>query len=143
MVLGAAGLCDVDVCADRDCTRIEVSRDASGESVALPSPLAPGVHFWRLRALGGTAFSPVWLFRVRARSAPVDTAWGVGSDFNGDGFDDVIERVGETDVVNIDRGGVGRVLAAPSLTRRLPQRTRGVARSAIHVSGRSGSDSTG
>jgi hypothetical protein len=81
---------------------------ATGDSVRPSADLPPNrVVFWRLRgrvgAVMGTRTSPTWQFRVGARSAPVDTASGVESDFNGDGFTDV--AVGAPGA----NGGRGRV----------------------------------
>ncbi|MBI5515040.1 MAG: FG-GAP repeat protein [Deltaproteobacteria bacterium] len=68
--------------------------DVLGTRTAPGAELRPGVHFWRLYGrLGGFVGErpgPVWQFWVGARSAPVDTSWGTVSDFNGDGYADVV-----------------------------------------------------
>ena len=83
----------VDVCRDRACKTILLSFDATGSSGVAPTPLLPGVYYWRVRgALGGVAgkkTSVVWELVVGARSAAVSTSWGSMLDVNGDGFADV------------------------------------------------------
>jgi len=83
----------------------------TGDRVRLTSALSAGVWFWRLRGRDsarnaeGTATSPVWWFRVGARSADGDRdrSWGTELDLNGDGYADL--AVGSP---NADGGG-GRV----------------------------------
>jgi hypothetical protein len=83
------------LCRDRAMTRgCLMPLDATGASVRLSSPLAPGVWFWRVTGLqgGATATTPsaVWQFAVGARSAPRDAAWGATPDINGDGLADLV-----------------------------------------------------
>jgi hypothetical protein len=85
----------VDLCRDRAMTMGCATLSATGTTVRPASALAPGVWFWRVRgranATLGTRTSPVWWFRVGARSADGDrdTSWGSELDVNGDGFADV------------------------------------------------------
>jgi len=90
---GATGA-RVELYTSRACTSVIESIDASGVEAVRPTmPLARGVVFWRVRAMFGATIAaspaPVWQFTVRAASAPIDTAWGAGHDWNGDRFDDV------------------------------------------------------
>jgi hypothetical protein len=43
----------VEVCATRDCARPVLSWDATGTSTRVPTELAPGVYYWRVRELAG------------------------------------------------------------------------------------------
>lgn len=83
----------VDLCADRACTRVLASLDASGDSTTPTTDLPVGVVFWRLRSESGSTTSPAtsatWQFTVGALTAPVDSAWGTTLDVDGDGFADV------------------------------------------------------
>ncbi|MCB9634703.1 MAG: FG-GAP repeat protein, partial [Sandaracinus sp.] len=84
----------VQVCADRACATVEATVDVTGTSTTLPSALSPGRHYWRLVGRAGsslgTASSPVWHFRVGARSAPRFAVVGTEADYDGDGYDDVV-----------------------------------------------------
>ncbi|HVV83322.1 MAG TPA: FG-GAP-like repeat-containing protein [Kofleriaceae bacterium] len=82
----------VEVCADRACTMIQQQLDTAGttSSVTLTSPLAPGVHFWRVRAAGGATFSPVWELWSGVGSAATASASGSTLDVNGDGYADLV-----------------------------------------------------
>ncbi len=84
----------VEICHDRPCTQVEATFTVLGSSAAPPSPLAPGVHFWRLFATSsgtvGTDPSPVWQMNVGARTAPHDTSFGTNPDVDGDGYADVV-----------------------------------------------------
>ncbi|MFO0558016.1 MAG: FG-GAP-like repeat-containing protein [Polyangiales bacterium] len=67
------------------------------DQLPIPADLDPGVWFWRVSSsLGGVALedSPVWQFRVPARSAlAAPASFGVEPDFNGDGYADVVVGV--------------------------------------------------
>ncbi len=101
----------VEVSRTREFTVLAHSLRAIGDRVRLPSALSAGVWFWRLRGRDsmrnaeGTATSPVWWFRVGARSADADrdVSWGSELDVNGDGYTDV--AVGAAGA----NGGLGRV----------------------------------
>lgn len=84
----------VEVCRDHACASVEQTFDVVGTSGAPPAPLAHGRHYWRLRSLAGAtigaATSPTWEVRVGTTSAPVSTSWGSASDFELDGYDDVV-----------------------------------------------------
>jgi hypothetical protein len=87
----------VEVSRTREFTVLAHSLRAIGDRVRLPSALSAGVWFWRLRGRDsmrnaeGSASSPVWWFRVGARSADGDrdVSWGSELDVNGDGYTDV------------------------------------------------------
>jgi hypothetical protein len=103
---------EVTYCRDRDMTTgCEPPVSASGQESRPARDLAPGVWFWRLRGTAdgrtGVESSVVWSFQVRARSAEdgVDTSWGSYSDFNGDGFADLV--VGAPNASPAGRGGAG------------------------------------
>ncbi len=84
---------EVRLCRDRAMSAGCVERIVATTDRARPtSELAAGVWFWRAQATsGGPISTPVWQFRVGSRSADADrdTRWGVGGDFDGDGFADV------------------------------------------------------
>ncbi len=81
----------LDLCTSRACDRVENSWDIVGTSFRPPSPLAAGVHFWRVTArhgdrLDGPPSSP-WQFAVGA--APSDAlSTSALLDVNGDGLED-------------------------------------------------------
>jgi len=83
----------VIVCRDRACRQVERAYLATGSEVRVTAPLTPGAHFWCVVRYSGllrsARTSPVWEFRVGARSAPVESASGHYADFNGDGFSDL------------------------------------------------------
>jgi hypothetical protein len=58
----------VQVCAARDCARVEADWEAGTARTQSPVDLAPGVHFWRVFARRGTALDAVatapWSFVV-------------------------------------------------------------------------------
>ncbi|MFO0560555.1 MAG: VCBS repeat-containing protein [Polyangiales bacterium] len=101
---------------------------ASGDRVRLPSALSAGVWFWRLRGRSsarnaeGTASSPVWWFRVGARSADGDrdVSWGSELDVNGDGYGDVAVGSVQSGRVEVYYGGSSGIGATPSATLREP-----------------------
>lgn len=84
----------VEICADRACTTVVQSANASGSSYT-PSPaLAAGVYFWRLLgrigASTGSTRSATWQFTVPARSGAFDSVFGQGlRDVDGDGYSDI------------------------------------------------------
>lgn len=83
----------VQVCADRDCARVEEDALVRGESARPARALAPGLHYWRVfgvttKAQGETPSAPV-PFYVRRRGTAVDTSWGSVPDFDGDGLADL------------------------------------------------------
>ncbi|MDB4932953.1 MAG: hypothetical protein JWM10_5437 [Myxococcaceae bacterium] len=87
----------VEACADRCCTRVLGSYDADGTSVRPERGFPPGMVYWRMfgRRGGsvGARASATWEFEVRRRDTPVDSSWGTIRDFNGDGYDDLVELV--------------------------------------------------
>lgn len=84
----------VEICADRACSVVLTTIDASGGSAAPTEDLPAGVVFWRVHGrIGdttGATVSATWELVIRVRSAPVDTSWGTMPDVNGDGLADVI-----------------------------------------------------
>lgn len=88
---------EVQLCRDRACTNVIEMLTVTGSS-ARPSADLPArsVVFWRVRAREpgrpDTAYGPVWLFHVPARSAStsVDTSYNPHFDVNGDGYDDLV-----------------------------------------------------
>lgn len=88
---------EVQLCADRACTRVLETFRAAETSGRPTSPLpANSVVFWRLRGIAGgtigTETSATWLFHVppRDNSNAVDTSKNPHVDVNGDGIDDVV-----------------------------------------------------
>ncbi|MFO0646698.1 MAG: VCBS repeat-containing protein [Polyangiales bacterium] len=86
----------VELYEDRACTRMLTQQEVTGASWRPSEPLAHGVVFWRVRALGEaggvTWTSATWEFGVPRRDSPVDTSYGVLKDFNGDGYDDIVTQ---------------------------------------------------
>jgi hypothetical protein len=84
----------VQICRDRACTEEVTSFDADGAQGRPANDLPVGLLYWHAssRASGATAqaSTPTWQFTVGARSAPVDTSWGVTPDVDGDGRADII-----------------------------------------------------
>jgi len=93
LAMGATGA-QIELCRDRACSMVIERIDATGDNARPGADLpASRVVFWRMRgrvgAMTGSRLSPTWQFRTGARSAPVDTAFGVEGDYNGDGFTDL------------------------------------------------------
>lgn len=113
----------IELCRDRECTRMLGVIDAMGASARPPTELPAGVVFWRARPITasgvGTRTSYTWEFWVGWRSAPIDTSYGVMKDFNGDGFDDVAVGANESPPesragrVYIYSGGLGGLSPTP------------------------------
>jgi hypothetical protein len=124
----------VDVCADRSCSTTVMTFAASGSHATPPSPLAPGVYFWRARSLhngvAGDVSTPVWEFWVGHRSAAVDSSWGTTLDVNGDGPPDLVVGSGGTGAipaVYIYLGTASGFEDAPTTTLKLPDSNFGFA----------------
>ncbi|MBI5514138.1 MAG: hypothetical protein HY909_10245 [Deltaproteobacteria bacterium] len=85
-----------ELCRDRSCAAPALALEVPGAELTVPSEIAPGVWFWRLRAFGkdGPAanYSATWSFRVRARDGASEGAFGLLPDVNGDGLSDVVHR---------------------------------------------------
>jgi hypothetical protein len=80
---------EVQVCADRACTR--VIKDSSVAAESLATALDPGAYFWRVK--WNDVQSATWEFFVPTTPhGSVDTAWGTTLDLNGDGFAEVVLR---------------------------------------------------
>ena len=86
----------IEIATTADFARIEQTIDATTATARAATPLPPGAHFWRLRALWHGAPSPIltstWEFIVR-RESPVDSSFGSVPDLNLDGIPDLV--VGE------------------------------------------------
>ena len=83
----------VDVCADRDCTRVIESHDGTAaRGVTTTRRLEPGVYFWRLRARGGAGAPAQVSFRIDARDTANEGLLPGTIDINGDGLADVFVR---------------------------------------------------
>jgi hypothetical protein len=111
----------VEICATRDCSTVEHTLDASAVDTAVPpAELAPGAHYWRVRAVGVEAFwaSPVWEFFVGQRSAPTDTSWGTSTDVDGDGLGELVvgARISGDGAAYVYAPTTAGVPATPSLT---------------------------
>ena len=83
----------VMVCDDRPCTRELVRAEVEASAWRPPTPLTPGVRWWRVQGLSDAGSvvwtSATWSFGVGRRDAPNDTAIGTIHDFNGDGYADI------------------------------------------------------
>jgi hypothetical protein len=78
----------LEVCAERSCATPLVTLDVSGDVTVPAEDLPSGLVHWRVVA--GSAASRVWALWVPPRSAPVDAAWGVTPDYDGEGSGDVV-----------------------------------------------------
>jgi len=84
----------VEVCTSRDCSALVGSqRVETGDEVRWPTPLTPGVHWWRVRGGLGAVPGAVWEFFIPDRDGPVPLVGSVVSDFNGDGIADTIGAI--------------------------------------------------
>jgi hypothetical protein len=120
----------VEFSRTRDFASIVRTERATGTSVRPSSALSAGLWFWRLRgqdsarSVEGTATSPVWWFRVGARSADGDrdTSWGAELDLNGDGYADVAVGSPNAEIgrgrVDVFYGGPSGISSTPSVTLR-------------------------
>jgi hypothetical protein len=85
---------EITLCRDRALTIDCRNEIATGDRARPASALSPGWWFWQLRGVRsgstGTITGPVWQLWVGVRDAPIDTSWGTSSDFNGDGYADVV-----------------------------------------------------
>jgi len=79
----------VDLCWDRHCINVIRTMHVTGTHVRVPSPLATGVVFWRVRSASAEAASPIWEFFVHA-DAKANTAFASTADLDGDGAGDAI-----------------------------------------------------
>ena len=120
----------IEVSRTRDFATVVHRLSVMGDRVRVPSALSAGVWFWRARGRDsarnaeGSTSSPVWWFRVGARSADGDRdrSWATELDLNGDGYADVAvgspgadSRRGRVDVYYGGPSGIG---ASPSVTLR-------------------------
>jgi len=84
----------LEICKSRDCATVVTSADVTGASFTVPAALPAGVLWWRLRARSGTtmgtAVSAAWPFVALQSSAALKTSFGVISDFDDDGYSDLV-----------------------------------------------------
>jgi hypothetical protein len=115
MIAPGATALSLDLCADRACTSVLATLAGTGTSAAPSTDLPPGVVFWRARAEtpSGTTFSPVWQFEVGPRSTPVDRAWGVTADLEGDGLADALVGAPGSSTAYVHPGSAGGFTSAP------------------------------
>ena len=118
----------VEICATRACATAEQVFDVTGAATKVPATLAPGVHFWRVRAKVDTGYgidtSPTWSFYVPAPrpgggAAPIDSSWGHTIDVDGDGLADVVASNGVSDTgrsFSVYRGARAGITAATART---------------------------
>jgi len=116
----AAEGAEVEYCADRDCTRSLYRASATGTETTAPSPLPPGVVYWRLRGVAGggagTAVSPTWQMTVPPRDAPTVTHWGINFDVNGDGRTDLAVGDFNNSRVYVYLGTPSGLASSPAVT---------------------------
>lgn len=101
---GASGA-RVEVCADRDCARVEHAADAMGGMYRVTESLRAGAHFWRVRARYGTELGPpsaTWEFLVQGSSSAMSLWYGF-VDVDRDGVADIVVGAPQA---NAGRGGV-------------------------------------
>ena len=83
----------VDLCPTRDCTSPLATLMTTDTHIQPATALPPGVVFWRVTGLDGAGTtvwtSATWELVAPRRDAPIDTAWGVSHDYNGDGYADI------------------------------------------------------
>jgi hypothetical protein len=100
--MGADGA-EIEICADRACTRSARRFNAVGTSTTPEPPLDRGTWFWRLRSrVAGVVNGPpgpVWSFDV-VGSAPRTLTWGSSPDFDGDGRAELV-----TSAISVSSGG--------------------------------------
>jgi hypothetical protein len=77
----------VELCEDPACATIIATTTVAGESIVPELDLPAGPIFWRVSASGRTG--PTWRFDVARRAAPIESAWGIAPDYDGDGYGDV------------------------------------------------------
>ncbi len=114
----------VEVCSSRDCRALEGSqRVEMGDEIRWPTPLTPGVHWWRVRGGLGAVSGPVWEFFIPDRDGPLPLVGRVVSDFNGDGIADTIGALPAPCPLNRECSGVsyGRAPGAPVIEATLIQ----------------------
>lgn len=91
----------LEVCRTQACATPEYSAEVTGDTT-VTAPLDPGVHFWRVTGIRGDLTrqspSPWWSFRLTSRATTTaTTSWGNFTDFNGDGFVDLLLQTSPTE----------------------------------------------
>jgi FG-GAP repeat/FG-GAP-like repeat len=98
---------EVEVCADRDCTRIVKGVLSPEGSTSLTVDLSPGRYFWRVQARSGSPHqTPILTWQLTARHGRPAEAQNLSPldlDMNGDGFADLAVPLTPT------QGGIARV----------------------------------
>lgn len=95
----------VEVCADRDCARVEHAADAMGGQYRVTEGLRAGAHFWRVRARYGERLAPpsaTWELLVQGSSSAM-VSWYGFVDVDRDGVADIVVGAPQA---NAGRGGV-------------------------------------
>lgn len=92
---GAADGARVELCKERACTNVLATLDVKGSTAAPTTDLPAGRVYWRVRGASGANVaaksSATWEMKIPAHaSATVQSAYGAGRDYDGDGFDDVV-----------------------------------------------------
>ncbi|MBK6811059.1 MAG: VCBS repeat-containing protein [Sandaracinaceae bacterium] len=112
----------LQICAQRSCSNVLVQLDVTGNSARPASNLTAGHYYWRVFGRNGSRVgltpSVVWQVHVPARSAPaIDSSAGQASDFNGDGYGDVVVGAQSSDSevgrVHIFGGSSGGLSVSP------------------------------
>ena len=85
----------IDVCADRQCTRVATSFTVMGRVGQCPTELAPGTYYWRARGrIGGAIVTGLGVsqeFLIQAAAVPMASAsWGTFLDADADGAADLL-----------------------------------------------------
>jgi hypothetical protein len=85
----------IDVCADRQCTRVATSFTITGRSGPSPTDLAPGIYYWRARGrMAGAIVTGLGVsqeFMVQSAGTPTANAsWGTFLDADADGAADLL-----------------------------------------------------
>jgi len=109
----------VKVCADRACTNVRWSGNATGNSVSTGN-LPIGLSYWKLFGVGsgepGTLSSTAWEMVVMgASNAPSSGSWGPIGDYDGDGYADAFATPGG-DHLTVYPGGSGGLATLPTRT---------------------------
>lgn len=89
----------VEICADRACTSVITSFNASGSHGTPNTDLPQGTVFWRLYGRMGSDTgpqpSPTWQVYIGHRDAATSQSWGLTLDVDGNGYADIIQRTDE------------------------------------------------
>ena len=122
-VADAGATTEIQICGDRACSSVLWQTTTGATQTAPDVDLPPGYWFWRARSADqpDASWTWSWLFRVRRRAAGyaplANTAAELFTDYNGDGFPDVVvRRTGNDAQAEVLLGGPH----GPSATRVIP-----------------------